>query len=257
MGADLPVDEAAEAYELIDQAARMAKQDGDQRPIRQIRTEIFSLLLRYPGAVAGVRANLHITATIEALEGTSDAPADVNGFIITPGQLRDLLARISALGLQTPENGTMTVGIVDADGRLVATTDPKDMARRVARGQGLNPPDGTESYEPTDAQRAFVTTRDRRCRFPNCAQRVGWADHDHVVPHACGGATDCANLCCLCRSHHRLKTFARGWIFVMDPDGTLRVTTPSGVTRVARPLGLRRPPPERPGYPDRDKPPPF
>src|SRR3712207_8861978 len=43
------------------------------------------------------------------------------------------------------------------------------------------------------------------------SQRVGWADLDHVVPHADGGQTSCTNLCCACRSHHRLKTFARGW----------------------------------------------
>ena len=80
--------------------------------------------------------------------------------------------------------------------------------------------------------------------MPNCGQRVGWADLDHVIPHSCGGPTSCTNLCCLCRTDHRLKTFARGWRFVMDPDGTLHVTTPSGVTRTTRPPGLRPPPPE-------------
>jgi hypothetical protein len=87
-----------------------------------------------------------------------------------------------------------------------------------------------------------VHTRDRTCRFPNCGQRVGWADADHVVAHACGGPTDCANLCCLCRSHHRLKTFAPGWRFTMSDDGVLTVTTPSGVSRTTRPPGMRLPP---------------
>ena len=41
----------------------------------------------------------------------------------------------------------------------------------------------------------------------------------------------------LCRSHHRLKTFAPGWQFAMDDDGTLHVTTPSGITRTTRPPG--------------------
>jgi hypothetical protein len=90
---------------------------------------------------------------------------------------------------------------------------------------------------------------------------VGWADRDHVIPHDCGGPTDCANLCCLCRSHHRLKTHARGWHFAMDPDGTLHVTTPSGVTRTTRPPGPRAPapdPPEADGPPPPDgDPPPF
>jgi hypothetical protein len=103
----------------------------------------------------------------------------------------------------------------------------------------LDLPPGVDRYRPTPAQRRFVATRDRTCRHPGCRNEAGWADHDHVLPHAEGGPTDCTNLCCLCRRHHRLKTHARGWIFRMDPDGTLFVTTPSGVTRVTRPPGLR------------------
>jgi hypothetical protein len=106
----------------------------------------------------------------------------------------------------------------------------------------------TDGYAPTAAQRRFVTTRDRRCRFPNCGQRVGWADIDHVIAHGRGGDTTCTNLCCACRSHHRLKTFARGWAFRMEPDGTLHVTSPSGVTRTTRPPGLRPIDPEPPPY---------
>ena len=84
-----------------------------------------------------------------------------------------------------------------------------------------------DRYEPTPAQRRFGRTRDRTCRHPGCGNRAGWADLDHVVAHAEGGETDCANLCCLCRRHHRLKTHARGWRYVMTPDGVLTVTTPT------------------------------
>jgi hypothetical protein len=257
IGADLPSDEAAEAWELINAAAVLAKADGDERPIHQIRTEIYSLLLRSPGLLGGVHATLTVVATLETLEGTSTAPAQVNGHVITPAQLAGLLARIDAVGLRTPEGGSLTVGVRDADGRLLATTDPKDLARRMRRGEGLNPPPAVDRYEPTHCQHLFVNTRDRGCRHPNCGQRAGWADHDHVVPHGQGGETTCTNLCCLCRTHHRLKTFARGWHFQMDPDGTLEVTTPSGITRTTRPPGLRRPAPPEPPAPPDDDPPPF
>ena len=40
------------------------------------------------------------------------------------------------------------------------------------------------------------------------------------------------------RRHHRLKTHAQGWHYVMTPDGVLTITTPSGVTRVSRPPGM-------------------
>src|SRR4051812_5148174 len=273
LGADLPADEAAEAYDLIDSLATMAKQDGDERPIRQIRTEIFSLLLRRPGATwPAVAAPLTITAALDALEGTSSTPGQVDGFAITPAHLRELLARVGALGLQAPEGGALTFALTDEHGRLLATVDPDQLRRLAERGcrkhpagdcgcPVLGPPPATDAYTPTDRQQVFVKLRDRRCRFPNCGQRVGWADLDHVIPHACGGATACENLCCLCRSHHRVKTFAPGWRFVMDPDGTLHVTTPTGITRTTRPPGLRRPPPEPPAPPPPaepdDDPPPF
>src|SRR3954470_19882032 len=256
LGADLPADEAAEAYSVIDSLATMAKQDGDERPIRQIRTEIFSLLLRRPGTTwPAVSANLTITAALDALEGASSTPGQVDGFAITPAHLRELLTRVGALGPQAPEGGALTFALTDEHGRLLATVDPDQLHRLCRRGKGLGPPPATAAYTPTDRQQAFVRIRDRRCRFPNCGQRVGRADLDHVLPHAGGGATACTNLCCLCRSHHWVKTFAKGWRFVMDPDGILHVTTPSGVTRSTRPPGLRPPPPAPPPA-DPDHPPP-
>jgi hypothetical protein len=197
-----------------------------------------------------VTAHLQLVATLSALAGRSGEPAEVNGLPITIGRLRELLAELDALGLHTPEGGTVTLGLTDDDGALRATTTLEKL-RRLARRGCLDHPDGTcgcslldrpaevDRHDPSPAQQAFIHTRDRTCRFPTCGQRVGWADTDHVVPHAHGGATDCADLCCLCRSHHRLKTFARGWRFTMSDDGVLTVTTPSGVTRTTRPPGMR------------------
>ncbi len=215
----------------------------------------------------------------------------MSGLPITAAHVRELLARVGALGLTTPEGGTLTFAVTGPDGQLLATLTPADLARLARRGCPQHPdaggddsstaattdttdrnasrdprcdypiagpPPATDAYEPTARQRAFVTSRDRRCRFPNCGQRVGWADLDHVIPHDRGGATDCANLCCLCRSHHRLKTFAPGWRFAMTPDGVLSVTTPSGVTRTTRPPGMRPPPTAEPEpLPTDDDPPPF
>jgi hypothetical protein len=156
----------------------------------------------------------------------------VNGLPITAAHLRELLARLDALGVHTPDGGTVTVALTDDDGTLRATGTLERLRRIAARGCPQHPdigtgcgcgcgcgcslldrPEATDAYTPSDAQQEFVRTRDRTCRFPTCGQRVGWADADHVIPHAHGGPTDCANLCCLCRSHHRLKTFARGWRF--------------------------------------------
>ncbi|SOD97974.1 HNH endonuclease signature motif containing protein [Blastococcus haudaquaticus] len=271
LATDLPADEAAACYDVIDQLAAMAKADGDPRPIGQIRSAIHSMLILRPAdsGLPGVTVNLAVSATLEGLEGVSTCGGEVNGFPITAAHLRDLLRRLGALGLQKPDGGSLTVAMSDADGRLLATVTAAELARLAEAGCPEHPadacecpllgvPEPTDRYEPTTALQRFVSTRDRRCRQPNCGQRSGWADHDHVVPHAQGGRTTCTNLCCLCRSHHRLKTFARGWTFRMDADGTLHVTSPSGITRTTRPPGLRPPDPAPPDpAPPPDDPPPF
>jgi hypothetical protein len=261
LAADLATDEAVECFDVVDQLATMLKADGDPRRIGELRAHVLSLLIRRPAdnGLPAVSANVTITADVDALGGSSSSPGEVNGLPITAAHVRELLARVGALGLTTPDGGTLTYAITGPDGELLATLTPAELARLARRsGPVAGPPPQTDAYEPTDRQRAFVTTRDRRCRFPNCGQQVGWADLDHVVSHACGGGTDCTNLCCLCRSHHRLKTFARGWHFRMDDDGTLHVTTPSGITRTTRPPGLRPLPPHAPEPPPPDEePPPF
>ncbi len=159
-------------------------------------------------------------------------------------------------GLQAPTAGTLSIHLVDPDtGALRATVSRPELERLVRRGcpshpdSGSGPPGGgcgcgvldrpppVDRYTPTPAQRRFVRARDRGCRHPGCRRPAARTDLDHVQPHAAGGRTDCVNLCCLCRRHHRLKTHAPGWRFAMTPDGVLRVTTPSGVTRTTRPPG--------------------
>ena len=286
LAGDMTVEEAAACSAVIDALARMAKADGDDRPIGAIRASIMSMLIMRPAdhGQPGVSVHLTVAATVETLEGSSAAGGEVNGSAVTADQLRNLLRRVGALGLTTPEGGSLTFALTDEKGRLLATLTGAELARLARKGcpdhaagehhaaeqsgdpgssdtdcgcplAGMPPP--TDAYEPTAAQRRFVDTRDRRCRLPNCGQRVGWADHDHVIPHGQGGRTTCTNLCCLCRSHHRLKTFARGWTFRLEPDGTLHVTSPSGITRTTRPPGLRPPEPEPPPDDPLDDPAPF
>lgn len=282
LAGDMTVEQAAACAAMLTALARMAKADGDERPIGAIRAEIMAMLIMRPadaGLPGGISVALAVTATLETLEDRSTVAAEVNGSATTAGQLRNLLRRVGALGLTTPEGGSLTFALADEAGRLLANLTAAELTRLARRGcpdhpetdadtdsepggcacavAGMPPP--TEAYEPRDAEHRFIDTRDRRCRMPNCGQRAGWADHDHVVTHAEGGETTCTNLCCLCRSHHRLKTFARRWIFRMDPDGTLHVTSPSGITRTTRPPGLRppEPEPEPPPYDPAAVPPPF
>ncbi|HST96015.1 MAG TPA: hypothetical protein VLJ85_00100, partial [Geodermatophilus sp.] len=132
----------------------------------------------------GITANVTVTAALDALEGTATTPGSVNGLPITAAHVRELLARLGALALRAPEGGSLTLAVTDPDGRLRATTTPDRLARLARRGCRQHPdrdcgcpvlqkPAPTEAYTPTAAQHAFVTTRDRACRFPTADS--GWA----------------------------------------------------------------------------------
>jgi hypothetical protein len=284
---ELPSPVAAAMWSRIDQAAQLARTAGDDRPIGLLRSEAHAALVLNPGGNDGPGFTGHVTvlAPLSALgvEGALPVPGtdlavgngpSVDGTPITAAHLRELLTQIGALGVQTPPGGSLAIAITDEAGALLATATPADVARLAARGcldhgrtadcgcPQLRMPAGVAGYDRTAAQERFVRLRDRSCRHPGCSQPAGRTDLDHVVPYDCGGRTGCDNLCCLCRTHHRLKTFARGWRFVVAPDGTLTVTTPSGITRSTRPPGLRHQPalpapPLAPPSPADDSPPPF
>jgi hypothetical protein len=280
VAAELPTPDAAACLAMVDRLAGMLKADGDPRPIGQLRAGVFSDLIRRPWDTGrpAVTAHLQLTATLPALAGRTAEAGEVNGLPITAAHVRELLAELGALtptGLGAPAGGSLDLAITGPDGELTATATIEQLRRLAGRGCPRHPagdcscpllarPPATDAYRPTDAQKLWVKTRDRACRFPNCGQRVGWADLDHVIAHARGGATCCTNLCCLCRGHHRLKTRYQNWHFQMSDDGVLHVTTPSGITRTTRPPGQPPPQPEPPADPqppptsqDEDDPPPF
>ncbi|SOD98186.1 HNH endonuclease signature motif containing protein [Blastococcus haudaquaticus] len=247
--ATMPMPEAAEVRAAADAHARALKAAGDERSIRELRSVVVH------GLVTGadderptVSAHVEVVAALDALEsaaagapGAGRSPVLVDGEPVTAALARELLERLDALcpgGIQAPTDGTLRLAVTDADGRLLAAVTRRELESAVRRGEGLSRPPAVGRYVPGPALERFARTRDRTCRHPGCGNRAGWADLDHVVAHADGGATDCANLCCLCRRHHRLKTHARGWRHVMTADGVLAVTTPSGVTRVSRPPGM-------------------
>jgi len=92
-------------------------------------------------------------------------------------------------------------------------------------------------YRPSTALAAFVRARDLTCRFPGCDQPATHCDIDHAIAYPFG-PTHPANLRCLCRKHHLLKTFwtgPGGWHDIQQPDGTVEWTSPTGHTYTTRP----------------------
>ncbi|RBY83325.1 HNH endonuclease signature motif containing protein [Blastococcus sp. TF02A-26] len=263
------------ARDALGQHARWLRADGDERPIGVLRSATaFDLILRpWDTSRPPVTAQLVIHAAIGTLRGDAGAPpAELDGQVITAAQCRQVLAELDLLDLaDPPAGGSVLISLDDpATARTVAVATRAELARaagtgrRVRRrgadrgltdGPGLRPPPPTTAYRPTAAQRRLVTTRDRTCRMPGCRRRTGSCDIDHVTAHADGGPTTCTNLCCLCRRHHRIKTFARGWAFTLLPDGRLVVRTPSGVTRTTRPPGWAHDPEPDPPWLDETAPP--
>ncbi|MCZ2848895.1 HNH endonuclease signature motif containing protein [Modestobacter sp. VKM Ac-2978] len=291
--AAMPMPVAVACRETVDAYARMAKAEGDGRPIGQLRAQVMADLILRPWDTSRepVTAHLHVQAPLPALHtrptdgraapggalsapsGGRSAPGDglsapgdgrsapcddrdaatVAGAPITAGQLRELLEQLDAIcpgGLQAPTGGTLAIDLTDpVTGALRATVTRPELERLARRGCHTHPdrdcgcamldrPPAVDRYTPTPAQFRFVRARDRTCRHPGCRRPAARTDLDHVCAHRDGGATDCTNLCCLCRRHHRLKTHAPRWRFTMTDDGVLSVTTPSGVTRTTRPPGL-------------------
>jgi hypothetical protein len=295
--AGMPDELAAACQATIDELAWRAKQAGDDRPIGMLRVGVLADLIQRPWLVPQpVAAHVEVQVPLDALTpdrhlaqgatlpaaftrpgSVAESTGSVAGVPITATHVRDLLAQLDAVGLQTPPGGSISFSFTDDRGALRAVATLRELRHAARRGcpahrdgecdcPVITGPAATTAYTPTAAQDRFLTTRDRTCRHPGCTNRAGWADADHVVPHARGGASDCANLCCLCRRHHRLKTFAPGWTYAMTADGVLTVTAPSGVTRTSRPPGLHltgsrvltRPPDQPPPAPDpADDLPPF
>jgi hypothetical protein len=92
--------------------------------------------------------------------------------------------------------------------------------------------------------REAVILRDGHCVFPGCPIDARVCDLDHTTPYRdpCldpdhggpPGQTSLENLACLCRRHHRLKTFT-AWNYHRRPDGTYTWTSPHGLTYQAAP----------------------
>lgn len=96
-------------------------------------------------------------------------------------------------------------------------------------------------YQPSAALERAVRCRDLTCRFPGCGRPAMVCDLDHTVAFnhqdpGAGGRTVAENLKCLCRHHHRLKTFG-GWRDEQLADGTVIWTSPTGRTYRTSPAG--------------------
>ncbi len=154
--------------------------------------------------------DVHVAISIPAdmLMGVETAGADLNGSPVT---------HALALHLAWSPDARWT--------RLV--TDP-------LTGVLLDP--GSTRYEIPKKLRHAIRLRDETCRWPGCTRKAEYTDTDHVIPHRLSGHTSADGLVCLCRYHHRLKTFGHWKIHTKSTYALdLHITAPLGTTRTTRP----------------------
>ena len=153
---------------------------------------------------------------------------------------------------------TVTVGIryedlvadqvVDSAGEDLGTGQPlcgeavrrlccdADLVRLVTKGDSLPIDVGRKTRSIPTATRTAVLARDGGCTFPGCHHRDGLQVH-HLRHWARLGATDLANLACLCWRHHRL-VHEGGWTVELDAASQRTIwSDPGGRRRI----GQRRP----------------
>ncbi len=100
---------------------------------------------------------------------------------------------------------------------------------------------GTTKYQIPKKLREAIRRRDETCRWPGCHRKAEYTDTDHVTPHRISGHTSADELVCLCRHHHRLKTFGNWKITTRSTYALdLQITAPLGTTRTSHPKHHRR-----------------
>jgi hypothetical protein len=195
-GCNLPVDQAAAAEERLDALARAAKQAGDDRPMDQIRADIFLALIS--GTYAGPgpvhrRGVVELTADLPTLMGLADRVGDLAGW---GPVIADIARQIAAA--RTGDGETTW---------RFSVTDP--LTGRLLHHGTTRPPRRDPRRRPTPRQRAFVKARDRTCRGPGCRVPAARSEIDHRIDHAKGGPTKVWNLDAECGHCHDLKD--AGW----------------------------------------------
>ncbi|MGK5115722.1 HNH endonuclease, partial [Geodermatophilus sp. CPCC 205506] len=130
LAADLPAPVSAACLDVVDQLAAMLKADGDPRPIGELRAAVLAELITRPwdDSRPAVTAQLRITVPLASLAGASNEPGEVSGLPITAAHLRELVARLGALGLRAPAGGSLSLALTDPDGALRATATAAALA---------------------------------------------------------------------------------------------------------------------------------
>ena len=175
--------------------------------------------------------------------GTGTGGQRPSGGPVAP-QLRPLITVFAPLGpdgepeVYLPRGGQASIDALIA---LLSRSVGAAISVPDTRVGSADTPHGARRYKISTELARRIRLRDGTCRHPGCSVPAVDCDIDHLRPFSHnnpdgGGLTVESNLICLCRRHHRFKTFY-DWHYHLSRDGTLTVTTNTGHTVTTDPDG--------------------
>jgi hypothetical protein len=163
------------------------------------------------------RADVLVTIPIFTLLGSTDEPADLDGYGPIP----------AAMARKLVANGANSFYRVLVDPRNGA---PLEIGRT--------------SYRLTEAMKRWIRMRDGHCTFPGCTNPSTGNDTDHLTAWHHHGTTDVSNLAQLCPKHHRLKHNS-SW----TPTPATTTEPPGWTSPTGRHYPAHQPDPQPPHWP--------
>ena len=210
LGITATVDEVRLAEHRLTHAARARRQQGDERTLAQLRSDLAVDLLvgRAEGvpAPAYARPIINLTVPIQTVMGLADHPGVLAGGTVVPAGL--------ARAIAADPDATWYRMLTDPAGRMVELS--------------------TTAYRPNAPIWRHVVAEWASCYEPACDAPATQAELDHRVPWP-RGATEPGNLWPGCKRGHTAK-HAPGFGIEQGQDGSFVLHTGAGFThRLAPP----------------------
>lgn len=203
------IDKVKLADHRLTLAARRKREQGDERTIDQLRSDLALDLIAGKSDAAPVpayaRPITNLTVPIQTLMGLADEPGTLSGGTVVPASLARMIAH--------EPGGTWHRMLTDDAGRLVALS--------------------TRSYQPTMPIWRHVVAEHATCFRRCCDAASTEGDLDHRVEWPLG-PTDTANLHPGCRTDHRTK-HAPGFGIDQAADGSYLLRTAAGFRHPVEP----------------------
>ncbi|SMO52553.1 hypothetical protein SAMN06265174_102134 [Dietzia kunjamensis subsp. schimae] len=256
MWAKLPLADAELLRGRIETDARAASGDGVPGTLDHLRADALASLAVYapapapapaPADAGGTDSGPGDDGSIELGEVTvgADMPRPSLGNAAAAGRpIRVSVIAAAAQGL--PNRVEFVHGAYSSYSwlcqQLLEGDDARVRFELVDPAPGvLDSPEHALRYLITPAMAERIRMRDGTCRHPGCSVPAEDCDVDHVIAFntkdpELGGPTTEWNLVCLCRKHHREKTFGTN-AYRPGPLGELIILTDTGHQHRTRPKG--------------------